>query len=378
MNILGPCVNPAEPPVQLLGVAEPNAARAGRATLAALGVERALVVHGSGLDEVALHGETKAVRSTDGALERLTITPEHAGLARAPLADAQGRRSRGECRAAEGAAAWAMAPAPRREAVALNAGALLMTAGMAADLREGAALALRRSWRRATPYRRARRRSSRRPWLNRLACSARSSRASESTSRRGCAGVSLDDLRAQAAPTARSLARRARPARRALHHGGEAGLAVAGRASAGADPAAIARAYRGAADAISVLTDTPYFGGSLDDLRAVRAAYSTGRSSPRISSIDPRQVAEARIAGADAVLAMLSVLDDEEARGDDRRGASGSAWTCWSRRMTRPRCAARSRSARRMIGINNRDLKTLEVDLAVTERLAPPGARRTG
>ena len=62
MNILGPCVNPAEPRVQLLGVAEPRLLEPVARTLAALGVERAMVVHGAGLDEVALHGETKAVR----------------------------------------------------------------------------------------------------------------------------------------------------------------------------------------------------------------------------------------------------------------------------------------------------------------------------
>ena len=91
MNMLGPCVNPAEPPVQLLGVAEPEGCSSrSRATLAALGVERAMVVHGSGLDEVALHGETRAVRLADGALEPLTITPEQAGLARAPLAKIKG------------------------------------------------------------------------------------------------------------------------------------------------------------------------------------------------------------------------------------------------------------------------------------------------
>src|SRR5437660_4950975 len=66
MNLLGPCINPARPPVQLLGVADPRMLRRITQTLAAMGVERALVVHGSGLDEVALHGETHAVRLIDG------------------------------------------------------------------------------------------------------------------------------------------------------------------------------------------------------------------------------------------------------------------------------------------------------------------------
>ena len=104
MNVLGPCVNPAEPPVQLLGVAEERLLEPVALTLAALGVERAMVVHGAGLDEIALHGETKAVRLAGGALEALTIAPEDVGFARAPLGADPGRRAGGECRAAEGPA----------------------------------------------------------------------------------------------------------------------------------------------------------------------------------------------------------------------------------------------------------------------------------
>ena len=85
MNLLGPCINPARPPVQLLGVADPKMLRRIAQTLAAMGVQEALVVHGSGLDEVALHGETRAIRLSGGAIEELEITPEEAGLERAPL-----------------------------------------------------------------------------------------------------------------------------------------------------------------------------------------------------------------------------------------------------------------------------------------------------
>ena len=94
MNILGPCVNPAEPRVQLLGVAEERLLEPVARTLAALGVERAMVVHGSGLDEVALHGETKAVRLADGALEPLTITPGRCRLRAGAAGEDQGRRAR--------------------------------------------------------------------------------------------------------------------------------------------------------------------------------------------------------------------------------------------------------------------------------------------
>lgn len=140
MNVLGPCVNPAEPPVQLLGVADPKLLEPVARTLAALGTKDALVVHGSGLDEVALHGETQAVRVRGGAFETMTIRPEDAGLTRCPVDALKGG---GPEENAERLKALLMGYAPTAEAqvVALNAGALLMTAGLADDLRHGVALA---------------------------------------------------------------------------------------------------------------------------------------------------------------------------------------------------------------------------------------------
>ncbi|HEX8241823.1 MAG TPA: anthranilate phosphoribosyltransferase [Allosphingosinicella sp.] len=141
MNMLGPCVNPSEPKVQLLGVADAALLEPVAKTLAALGVERALVVHGSGLDEIALHGETQAVRVRGGALEPVTIRPEDAGLERRPV---QVLRGGGPEENAERLKALLMGYglAAETEVVALNTGALLLTAGLAADLREGVGMAL--------------------------------------------------------------------------------------------------------------------------------------------------------------------------------------------------------------------------------------------
>ena len=140
MNVLGPCVNPAEPDVQLLGVADPRLLEPVARTLAALGVARALVVHGAGLDEVALHAETQAVSVRAGAIEELTITPEQAGLERAPVEALKGGGPE------ENAERLKMlllgyAPAAEADVVALNTGALLRTAGLAGDLADGVALA---------------------------------------------------------------------------------------------------------------------------------------------------------------------------------------------------------------------------------------------
>jgi anthranilate phosphoribosyltransferase len=104
-------------------------------------VERALVVHGAGLDEIALHGETEAIRLSAGAFERLTIAPEDVGFERAPLATIQGGGPEENGQRLK-ALLLGYGTGAERRAVALNAGALLMTAGLAADLKEGADLAL--------------------------------------------------------------------------------------------------------------------------------------------------------------------------------------------------------------------------------------------
>lgn len=141
MNLLGPCLNPALPKVQLLGVPEPGLLRPIAETLHALGVERALVVHGSGLDEVAIHGFTQAVRLVDGELEDLEITPEQAGLRRLPLEQIVGGAPSQNARRLR-----ALLRERGKEAdetvVALNAGALLMTAGKVDNLRQGTVKAI--------------------------------------------------------------------------------------------------------------------------------------------------------------------------------------------------------------------------------------------
>jgi anthranilate phosphoribosyltransferase len=140
MNLLGPCINPARPPVQLLGVADPKMLRRVAQTLNALGVQEALVVHGSGLDEVALHGETRAIRLSSGELREVEIRPEDAGVERAPLSALAGGDP------AENAERLRDLLSGRgskeeNDITILNSAALLHTAGIAASMRDGAALA---------------------------------------------------------------------------------------------------------------------------------------------------------------------------------------------------------------------------------------------
>jgi indole-3-glycerol phosphate synthase/phosphoribosylanthranilate isomerase len=182
------------------------------------------------------------------------------------------------------------------------------------------------------------------------------------------AGRNLDRLRAEARPTELSLrAALARPGARFIMEVKRVSPSQ-GALRSDVDPAAIARAYRGAADAVSVLTDTPYFGGSLDDLRAVRAVFD-GPVLAKDFVIDVRQVPEARIAGADAVLVILSVLRDDEARAvTEEARRLGMDVLVEAHDEAEIRRAVALGAA--IVGINNRDLKTLRIDLAATERLA--------
>ena len=171
-----------------------------------------------------------------------------------------------------------------------------------------------------------------------------------------------------AEPTRRSLrAALARPGARFIMEVKKSSPSE-GAIRSGADPAAQAQAYRGAADAISVLTDTPFFGGELQDLARVRAVFD-GPILAKDFVVDPRQVAEARSFGADAVLCMLSVLEDDAARA-----VLAAAEALGMDVLVEAHDAAEVNRAvalgAPLIGINNRDLKTLNVDLATTERLS--------
>ena len=187
-------------------------------------------------------------------------------------------------------------------------------------------------------------------------------------------GAEIDAMRAQAEPTSRSLmAALDRPGGRFVFEYKRASPSE-GALNLAADPATIARAYSGAADAMSVLVD-PHFQGSYDDLRAARAAFD-GPILAKDFVIDVRQVVEARVAGADAVLAILAVLDDERARTIMTEAALLGMDV-----LVEVHDEAEMRRAialgAPLIGINNRDLRSFRTDLATTERLAPLAEGRT-
>lgn len=130
----------------------------------------------------------------------------------------------------------------------------------------------------------------------------------------------------------------------------------------------IAPAYvRAGAAALSVLTDEPFFGGTLSDLERARACVDV----PLLRKdfvVDPYQILEARAAGADAILLIVAALDDELLKSlaaeAERVGVDALVETHDEDEIERAR-----RMGARLIGINHRDLRTFKMDMTLAERM---------
>lgn len=143
-----------------------------------------------------------------------------------------------------------------------------------------------------------------------------------------------------------------------------------GEIRADADPVEIGLAYEAAgAAAISVLTDEPFFGGSLEELRAIRAATRLPVLRKEFI-VDSYQVDEAAAAGADAVLLIVSALS-EVGLFTLHRHARSLDLDVLVEVHDEAELAVANRIGADLIGVNNRDLASFVTDLAVTERLAP-------
>jgi indole-3-glycerol phosphate synthase len=136
------------------------------------------------------------------------------------------------------------------------------------------------------------------------------------------------------------------------------------------DPPTLARAYAaGGATCLSVLTDTSYFQGCDVHLTAARTAVEL----PVLRKdflLEPYQIVEARVIGADAVLVILGAVDDGCAH-ELMATAAGLCMDALVEVHDAPEMTRALALGAQLVGVNNRNLATLDIDLATTERLAP-------
>jgi anthranilate phosphoribosyltransferase len=134
-NILGPLANPAGAQAQVLGVYNPDLTRPMAEVLRILGISRAMVVHGSGLDEITTTGDTCVCELNGGNVRNYTLNPAMFGIAQASLPDLRGGDAQENARII--CEILAGEKGAGRDIVLMNAGAAICIGGQAKDLHEG-------------------------------------------------------------------------------------------------------------------------------------------------------------------------------------------------------------------------------------------------
>ena len=135
-NVLGPLTNPAGADGQVVGVYDPDLVPILARALAQLDVERALVVHGSGMDEICIHDETTVAEVRGSDIEEYTLSPSALGLDAAPVEAVAGGTPSENARDLRGIVTGEVG-GPKRDIVLANAGAAVYVAGVADTLERG-------------------------------------------------------------------------------------------------------------------------------------------------------------------------------------------------------------------------------------------------
>jgi len=135
-NVLGPLTNPAGADAQVVGVYDPELVSVLARALAQMDVERAMVVHGSGMDEIALHDATTVAEVDGSEVTEYTLTPADMGLAEAPIEAVAGGDPEANAADLRGIVKGDVTGA-KRDIILANAGAAVYVAGAADDLQSG-------------------------------------------------------------------------------------------------------------------------------------------------------------------------------------------------------------------------------------------------
>jgi len=390
-NVLGPLINPSRPDFIVLGVYSLELVEPIAQVLKALGMKRAMVVHGSGLDEVALHGDTYVCELNLGEISQYTLNPEMLGVPRADLKELEGGLPEQNAEFTR-AILQGQGQRAHTHAVAINAGCALYISGVCDTIQAGTKLALATlaSGKAFT-------------LLEQLADASVNQEKTRSISVSNLTPSDLSNKESNKSPNdspniltkivdtkaAHIAALKLRFPEESLQpkisdrslfealKGPNAGFIFECKKASPSkglirpdfDVEAIADVYNHYAAGISVLTDEQFFQGDMDYIPRVRARVS----QPILCKdffVDTYQVLLAAHQGADAILLMLSVLDDTQYRvlASEAARYQLDILTEVSNEAELKRAIALDAN---IIGINNRNLRDLSTDLATTEALAP-------
>ena len=323
-----------------------------------LGSTRALVVHGGGLDEVSVCGPTQLASLEKGTVQHSRVTPEELGLTtHAPESLDGGDAQRNARILTEVLSGQRGGP---RDAVLANAAAALLVAGAADSLQQGVQRAARALDSGAAEAHFARFLRVQRGERNVLQSIIGKARRAPVPASSGPSSVGAGRFSAALSPRGGPTRIIAELKRRSPSAGFIAPIP---------DVGALAQSYvaQGAA-AISVLTEEAHFGGSLEDLRAGGGAVSV----PLLRKdflVDPAQLDEAKACGASAVLLIAAVLGTGLSKM--LQEATRVGLEALVEVHDELELALALAAGARIIGVNNRDLRTFVVELATTARLAP-------
>ncbi len=353
-NLLGPLVNPAQVKRQVIGVWDSKRILKMAETLMEMGSEEVIFVSGeNGIDEISISGPTQVAHLRLGKIRTFSICPEDFGFSRAPMKSIQGGNSQKNAQIISDIFTG-IEEGPKKDVVLLNAGAGLQVSGKVDTLEEGVKLARKivesgaasRKLDQIADYARRRIR------LDRKKVPLREIQHQANHSR-----LPFDFIRGFTSDQIHFIAevKLASPS--------EGDLAIH------SNPEEIAGDYLShGATAISVLTEPDFFKGSPDYLRQIRGSHPKALLLMKDFVVDEYQIYRARVDGADAILLILALLEFNQASHYIRVAHCLGLTTLIEVHDEKEMKFAIELGAV-LIGINNRNLKTMKVSLETSKRL---------